>query len=250
MFLTFVSSVARDISYMFFTWPVAQSRAAEPAPPLTGGDAPCSGDLHTQTSMLDAVAGQLPAPSEMTDECGWQRWTSQVGDPVGLVRHLWPSIESRVGPKRSLVAGRMRRPVPVPHVQLTRGGASRGGPVVGELLRDAHSASSLCACGPNGARPSAGSCAPAGRRWLRCWVSCRPKKERMVGLLLSRASKAPRSWRLWCRAVRSRRSPCCYSERSPRRGCDARCTAATRRNDVSKCAGAAEVVLVTPVSLE
>jgi hypothetical protein len=38
----------------------------------------------------------------MTDECGWQRWTSQVGDSVGLVRDLWPSFQSRIGPEAVL----------------------------------------------------------------------------------------------------------------------------------------------------
>lgn len=124
--------------------------------------------------MLCAVAGQLAAPSGMTDECGWQPWSSQLGDPVGLVRDLWSSFESWVGPRCSLVVGKMRRPVPVPHVQRTRGGASRGRRFVGVLLRDAHSASSSGACAPTGARPWAGSCPPAGWCWLRCWVSCWP----------------------------------------------------------------------------
>lgn len=65
-----------------------------------------------------------------------------------------------LGPRRSLVAGKVRRPIPVPHVHLTRGGASRAGPLVGELLRDAHSASSSGARGLTGAR-TAGLCTPA-----------------------------------------------------------------------------------------
>lgn len=168
--------------------------------------------------LLCAVAGQLAAFSEMMDECGWQRWTSQVGDPVGLVRDLWSSFEPRVGPRLSLVAGKMHRPVPVPHVQRTRGGASRGGPVVGDLLRDADFASSSGACGPTGALPLAGSCPPSGRCCLRCWVICRPEKQRMICLPLSRASRAPCSRRFWRGAVRSHRStPCCYSALSRRR---------------------------------
>lgn len=71
----------------------------------------------------------------------------------------------------------------------------------------------------------------------------------MVGLSLSRASKAPRSWRFWRRAVRSCGASCCYSERSPTDG-DVRRMAELRRNGVSKGVGIAEIVLVTPVSSE
>lgn len=114
-----------------------------------------------------------------------------------------------------MVAGKMRRPRPcVPHVQLTRGGASRGGSVVGDLLRDAQSASSSRACGPTGARLSAGSCPPAGRCWLRCWVSCRPEKERWSACR-SRVRRRRRA-RGGSGAVRCGHAgaPCCYSERS------------------------------------
>lgn len=52
------------------------------------------------------------------------------------------------------------------------------------------------------------------------------------------------------RAVRPRQSTPLLLRALALTGGDVRCTAAIRRSDVSKCVGTAEVVLVTPVSLE
>lgn len=231
--------------------PEPQPRVEAPAPPAAGSDVPRSGDRRIKTSMLDALSDHPTALSEMADEYGWQRWSSQIGDPVGLVRDLWTSCESREGPRRSLVAGKVRRPVPVPHVQLTCVVHHVADPSSGTCWGCAFRSFSG-ACGSDW-RPTVGRPCPLAGSLSADVLGELPAEEGEGGrpAAIARVEIVPLVKVRRRRAVRSHRSTRLLLRAflSPR-GCDIWCSAATRRNDVPRSAGTVEVVHVTPVSLE